>query len=323
MAERFRGVLAAALVVLAAAAPARLDARAEPASGTAPATTLLLLPSLRSPEGREISPWSGGRGGGEAPRFERFETALASRLRDAGYGVVTTEDALARAGVREALANAAPPLTPEAAAEAARAAGAQVALVVRAEAIRTGGGAASGLETTDALVDADAYRASDGVRLASATKRVTGSGADAMEADAEALARVAAPLFEALQDPLAKGVARAVVEPRPMPIVLEGQLDWRTYTETIIIMFDALPEMTGLEERRFEHGRFMLRATCGCEPAEAARRLDGLTREGLRLSAAAEGDVLRVTVAWAEPAPGAPPPVTFGEEGEPAPGTPP
>ncbi|MDP3940150.1 MAG: hypothetical protein Q8R92_18695, partial [Deltaproteobacteria bacterium] len=183
------------------------------------------------------------------------------------------------------------------AADAARAAGAQVALVVRAEVIRAPAAPPSGLDSTDALIRAEAYRSPDGARLATATTRVTGAGRSPAESDAEALAHGAEPLARALEGPLRSGVVRPVQEPRPMPIVLEGRLDWRGYQQAVAIIRETLPEIDALEERRFAAGRFTLQAVCGCEPEEAARRLDGTARGGLRLTASSEGGTLRVRAA--------------------------
>ena len=85
------------------------------------------------------------------------------------------------------------------------------------------------------------------------------------------------------------------------------------------LLRETLPELGGIEERRFAPGRFKLQAVCGCEAAEAARRLDGLVREGLAISAAAEGASLRLRVARVEPPAAAAPPASL-ESGQPFPG---
>lgn len=288
------------------------DAQVPP--GTAPGATLLLLPCLQEAGAAELSPWASSA---DAARFAPLEEALAARLRDAGFAVITTAQAIAKPGARRILWEAAVPLTPDTAADAARAADAEVALVVRAEVIRAPGAPPSGLDSTDALIRAEAYRSSDGARLATATTRVTGAGSSAAKADAEALVHGAEPLARALEAPLRSGVVRPVQEPRPIPIILEGRLDWRGYQQAVAIIRETLPEIDALEERRFAAGRFTLQAVCGCEPEEAARRLDGMARGGLRLTASSDGATLRVRaapIAFPDAAPGSAAPGAAGQD---------
>lgn len=281
-----------ALGMAACAGRALAQAEAPGGAATAPArASLLLLPSLQEAGERPVSPWSSR---GDAPRFERFEKALAARLEAAGFAVITTESVRSDKVVRDALAAASGPPSAGEASAAARAAGAQAALVVSGEVIRARGAGPSRPDTTDALVRAEAFRASDGARLTWASTRVTGSGRGAAEADAEALAHAAAPLAEALEAPLRSALARPVLEPRPMPLVIEGRLDWRGYQQVIAMIRDALPEIGSLQERRFAPGEFTLMTVCACEPAEAALRLDGMARGGLRLAASAGGATLRL-----------------------------
>ena len=144
---------------------------------------ILLLPSVRVSGETEISPWATP---GEQGRFEPLETALAESFAEAGYGFIGTAKALEVSATREVLSRAETPLKPADAAEAAKAAGADVVLVVRAEALRGRAGGGSPFHTVDALVEAAAYRAKDALPLGRATTRVTGTGKGEAEADAEA-----------------------------------------------------------------------------------------------------------------------------------------
>jgi hypothetical protein len=229
----------------------------------APSTTLLVLPSVRVAGHRAISPWT--RPGSE-DRFRRLEEALAGALGELGYGVITSAEALRQSAARAVLQEASHPLTPRWAAEAAGAAGAEIALVVRAEAIRTVRGGSDRTCITDALVEALAYRAADGVRLARANTRVTGTGSSEVAADEEALAHAGRPLARLLAEPLATGAARPLVRPRSVPVVIEGRLGWREYRRLLDLLRDAIPEIRSIEERRFSHRYQTLLAVCSSRP---------------------------------------------------------
>ncbi len=259
----------------------------------APSATLLVLPSVRVAGQREISPWTSP---GSGDRFLRLEDALAEALGDLGYRVITSAEALRQNAARAVLREASHPLTPRWAAEAAGAAGAEIALVVRAEAIRTMRSAPDRICITDALVEALAYRAADGVRLARASTRVTGSGANEVSADDEALAHAGRPLARLLAEPLATGAARPLMRPRSIPIVIEGRLGWREYRRLLDLLRDAIPEIRSIEERRFSYRYQTLLAVCGCEAADAAERLNGRVESGLKIAAEAEGGRLRLRV---------------------------
>jgi hypothetical protein len=209
--------------------------------------------------------------------------------------VVTSSEALGRDSARAILENAAQPLTPRGAADAAGAVGATVALVIRAETIHHRGSAPSASHRIDAIVEALAYRPGDAVRLTRASTRVSGTGATRRDAEAAALVHAAGPLATNLTDSLAEAAARPMIIPRPLPIFLEGELSWDQYKHILALVRDAIPEIVGVEERRFARGRFQLMATCGCDAPDAARRLDGRAGAGIKLTAEArdEGLILR------------------------------
>ncbi|MFQ5457028.1 MAG: hypothetical protein ACE5FC_01040 [Myxococcota bacterium] len=298
-----RGALLAALLATGAllAVPVRGTAQEAPAekaasapAGGETATRVLVLPSIRAADTGEVSPWTSPAA---AAGFERMEAALALALGEAGYAVSGSAVALAGSDGRAALSEAGVPLTPASAAKVARAAGAEVALVVRAQAIRSRGRGASALHTTDALVEASAYRARDATWLARTTTRVSGTGKDKAEADAEALARAAPTLAAELGPPLTTALGRPVLASRTLAITLEGSLNWREYRRVLDVILREIPEMEGLEERRFSRGRFTLLARCRCKAGDAARRLDGLQRAGFQLAARPEEGGFRLQVA--------------------------
>jgi hypothetical protein len=269
-------------------AMAGTDAGAPP-----PAITLLVLPSVRAAGQRETSPWTSPASG---ERFRRLEEAFVKALGELGYGVIPSAEALRQEAARVVLQDASRPLTPRWAAEAAGAAGAEIALVVRAEAIRSVRGGSDSAYTTDALVEALAYRAADGVRLARASTRVTGTGASEVAADDEALAHAARPLARLLAEPLATGAYRPLIRPRPLPIIIEGHLRWGEYRRLLGLLREAIPEIRRIEERRFSYDIRTLLALCGCEAADAAGRLDGRVGAGFKIEAKAEGNRLRLRV---------------------------
>jgi hypothetical protein len=289
-------LLLASFFFLAALPGAREEAGTpqEPgAVATAPSATLLVLPSVRAAGQREITPWTHP---GSEDRFLRLEETLAEALGELGYGVITSAEALRQNAARVVLQEASHPLTPQWAAEAAGAAGAEIALVVRAEAIRTIRSGPDRGCITDALVEALAYRAADGVRLARATTRVTGTGANEVAADDEALGHAGRPLARLLAEPLAIGAVRPLIRPRSVPITIEGRLSWKEYRRLLDLLRDAIPEIRSIEERRFSYRYQSLVAVCSCEAADAAKRLDGRVESGLKISAQAEGDRLRLRV---------------------------
>ncbi len=263
------------------------------AAQTPAAVQILLLPSVRTGDQDEVSTWTSP---GEQARFDRMEADLIAGFAEAGYGVIAASKVPDMAGARAILSKAALPLTPATAVEAARAAGAGVALVIRAEAIRGRAGGHAPFYTTDALVEATAYRAKDALRLKSASTRVTGTGAGEAQADAEALAHAARPLLEALAGPLAAAVGRPIVSARALSITLEGPLNGREYRRVLDVIRAEIPEIETLEERRFTRGRFTLLGRCRCEAGEAAERIDGLLRGGFRISARAVEGGFRVRV---------------------------
>lgn len=278
-----------------------------PAGGSAAQTPaalqILLLPSVRTAGQDEVSAWTSP--GGQA-RFDRMEASLIAGFGEAGYGVIAPSKAPDMAGARAILSEAALPLTAATAAEAARAAGAEVALVIRAEVIRGRAGGGSPFYTTDALVRVTAYRAKDALRLKSASTRVTGAGRGEAEADAEALAHAARPFLAALAGPLAAAVARPIVPARALSITLEGPLNGREYRRVLDVIRTEIPEIENLEERRFTQGRFALLGRCRCEAGEAAERIDGLLRGGFRISAWVVEGGLRVRVKPAAVVPAGP-----------------
>ena len=265
----------------------------ESAAQTPAAVQILLLPSVRTAGQDEVSAWTNPR---EQARFDPMEAGLIAGFAEAGYGGISASKALEVAGARAILLQAAAPLTAATAAEAARGAGAEIALVIRAEAIRRRAGGGSPFYTTDALVRATAYRAKDELRLASASTRVTGAGAGEAEADAEALAHAARPLLAALTGPLASAIGRPIVPARALSITLVGPVNGREYRRVLGVIRAEIPEIESLEERRFTRGRFTLLGQCRCEAAEVAERIDGLLRGGFRISARAEEGGLHVGV---------------------------
>jgi len=265
-----------------------------------PGTILLLLPYVTGKGGEWIAPWTHPA---EAARFAKLEGDLAARFKALGYGVITAREALATPSARAALQDVPSPITPEAAASAARAAGATAALLLRAEALHR---AQARTTFTDALVTTEIYRAADAVKLAWASTRVSGGGPTEAESDAVALSQVAPPLVESLARPLLVAAQRPVVAPRPLAILIEGNLPWRDYRRLLGLLQHEIPEIRELHERRFSHGRQTLRAICACEPWDIAQRLDGRTTGGFAFAVRSGLGTVRVQ---ARPlGPGGPPP---------------
>jgi hypothetical protein len=259
-----------------------------------PGTSVLILVSLHADAGEEIAPWTHPA---DAQRFKPIEDDLAAKLAAGGYAVIAMKNAMGMEAVRSVLRTAPRPLTLDAAAGAARAAGATIALVIHAEVIRTREAAAKKNVRSDAVLDAHAVRAADGVRLASAHTRVTALGPGEAEADAEALRRAANPLFAAMEAPLAVAAARPVIPPHPLPLTIEGQLGWHDYRRLLDFLREEIPEIRSIQERRFSNGRFGLLAVCACNPGDLAERLGGKASGDLKLEAQVlgEGVVIRAT----------------------------
>ena len=306
-ARRAAALCARLVAALLAMVPILLPA-AGSAAQTPAAVQILLLPSVRTAGQDEVSAWTSA--GGPA-RFERMEADLIAGFGEAGYGVITATKAPGMAAARAILSEATLPLTAASAAEAARAAGAGVALVIRAEVIRGRAGGGSPFFTTDALVRATAYRAKDALRLKSVSTRVTGAGSGEAEADSEALAHAARPLLAALAGPLAAALGRPILPARPFAITLEGPLNGREYRRVLDVIRTEIPEIETLAGRRFTQERFVLLGRCRCEGGEAAERIDGLLRGGFRISAQAVEGGLRVR---AEPVSAGPAALRFEDD---------
>lgn len=268
------------------------EASAEPKapnpSQPPPGTIILLLPAVTGRGGEWIAPWTNPS---ESARFAKLEDDLSARFKALGYGVMTAREALASPGAATALREAPRPLTPEAAATAARAVRATVALVLRAEALRR---PEPKQAFTDALVFAVIYRAADAVKLGEGSTKVSGLGANETDADAAALSHAAPPLLDALAGPLLAAVRRPVIAPHPITVLVEGDLGYRDYRRLLGLLQHEIPEISDLQERRFSHGRQTLRVICACQPWDISQRLDGRTTGGFSFDVRSELDAVRV-----------------------------
>jgi len=252
-----------------------------------PGTSVVILVSLRSGAAEEITPWTHPA---DAARFRSIEEGLAAALAGGGYAVMATKEAMGMAAVRSVLRTAPRPLTPEAIAGVARAAGATFALAIQAEVIRSRNETGKKRVMSDVVINVRAYRAADGLRMASVQTRVSAMGQDEAEADADALGRAAHPLFVLLAAPLATAAGRPVIPPHPMPLRIEGRLGWKDYRRILDLLREEVPEIRSLEERRFSNGRFDLLTLCGCDPSDLAGRLTDMKSGEFTLQTQVEGE---------------------------------